>query len=496
MKKIFSLFMSATLICTLFINICSKKIFASSEIIADGVYGNNITWILDSDGTLRISGTGEIYGSYDNSYWNEYICNIKTVVIDNGIKSLGDYAFSGFINMVSVLIPYSVVSIGTGVFYNCINLLDIVIPDSVASIGDGAFENCTSLRNIDISEGVTSIGRAVFRGCVSLSSITIPGSVETLGDNLFVECRSLTNVIIKAKITSISEQAFYNCVSLTNIIIPDGVTYIGQNVFYGCCSLSSIVFPFSLKIIDGFAFKDCINLVNIFIPDSVEVISYGSFSSCYALKNIYYFGTEDKWEDIEIIDTLNEYFLNANRIYLNMQKSESVVLIAPFDVISDKTIFYADPVDLENMNVSKAVQKNDATAYHLYFELNGEEMKPNGEVTYIIPVPEKIVGKGCFAMMLNDNGNAENINATCENGYMIFNANQNGTYIIAEVDFNLWFDLNGDEKFNTKDIVRLMKYISFEGNGIEVSTSTDINGDGVTNSKDIVCLMKNIADFE
>ncbi len=496
MKRMFSLFMSVLLICTVFVNTYPYKIAASAEIIAEGVCGDNITWTLDSSGTLKISGIGEMYGSYDNLYWNEYICDIEYVEIENGIKSIGDYAFSGFKNMVSVSIPESVTSIGTGAFYNCNTLSSIVIPKSVTSIGSGAFDNCTSLKNIDIPDGVRSIGRAAFRGCVSLKSVTIPESVETMGDSIFAECRSLTDVTIKANITSIGEQLFYNCVSLTDITVPDGVTYIGQNAFFGCDSLSSIVFPFSLEIIDGFAFGGCGNLVNIFIPDSVKVIGYGSFSSCYALKNVYYFGTEDRWEHIEISDAENEFLLYANRIYLNIQESEQVVFIAPFDVINEKAVFYAVPVSLENTAVSEAVQRSGAAAYHLYFEYNGDEVQPDGEVTFIIPVPDKLDEKRCFAVMLCENGNIENKNADYINGNMIFTAKQNGTYIIAEVNLNLLFDLNGDEKFNSKDLVRLMKYISEDGKGIEVSESTDINGDGITNAKDLVRLMKCLAEVQ
>ena len=108
--------------------------------------GDNLTWTLYDNGTLTISGTGamkEYYGSDDSpAYYNS---KIKKVVIENGITSIGAYAFS-----------------------SCSNLTDITIPDSVTSIGEYAFQNCRKLASIEIPSSVTSIGGSAFSGTLWL----------------------------------------------------------------------------------------------------------------------------------------------------------------------------------------------------------------------------------------------------------------------------------------------------------------------------------------
>ena len=157
---------------------------------------DNLTWKLDADGTMTISGTGAMknYNSDDNpspAYKNS---NVKTVVIEDGVTSIGNYAFS-----------------------DCSSLTSITIPDSVTSIGYYAFFYCTSLTSITISDSVTSIGNYAFFYCRSLTSITIPDSVTSIGNYAFSNCTNLTSIKIPSSVTSMDSKAFYNCSSLKTI---------------------------------------------------------------------------------------------------------------------------------------------------------------------------------------------------------------------------------------------------------------------------------------
>ena len=143
-------------------------------------------------------------------------------------------------------------------FVDCKSLRSIVIPDGITSIGYGAFSGCKSLADIVIPDSVSSIGDCAFEGCKSLCSLVIPDSVTSIGEGAFYDCKSLISIVIPDSVTSIGRGAFSGCTSLTNIAIPDGVTSIGDCAFCGCESLSNIVIPDSVTSIEDSAFNGCI----------------------------------------------------------------------------------------------------------------------------------------------------------------------------------------------------------------------------------------------
>ena len=179
----------------------------------------NLTWKLYEDGTLNISGTGAMkdYNDDDNPSPVYQNSNVKKVVIEKGVTSIGNYAFSGCLGLKSITIPDGITSIGDHAFDSCINLRSITLPDSITSIGMWAFYNCWNVSSIIIPDGVTSIEDFTFNSCISLTSITIPNSV-----------------------TNIKSSAFHNCADLTSITIPDSVTSIGDSAFSDCNSLQTI----------------------------------------------------------------------------------------------------------------------------------------------------------------------------------------------------------------------------------------------------------------
>ena len=162
---------------------------------------DNLTWKLYEDGTLNISGTGAMkdYDYFDNRspvYGNS---SVKKVVIEDGVTSIGKYAFCNCTSLISITIPDSVTSIEFAAFNNCSSLTSITIPDSVTSIGNYAFEWCNKLSSITLSNNITSIGSSAFRGCTSLTSITIPDSVTSIGDSVFERCSNLQTISLSCK---------------------------------------------------------------------------------------------------------------------------------------------------------------------------------------------------------------------------------------------------------------------------------------------------------
>ena len=186
-------------------------------------------------------------------------------------------------NQGEFVVPEGIKTIGDRAFSYCKSLTSITIPDSVTKIGEAAFSICTSLTSITIPDSVTSIGNYAFYNCSSLTSITIPSSVTEIGKQTFYNCFSLTSIIIPDSVTSIGNYAFASCESLKSITIPSGVTEIGNYAFYGCHSLKSITIPSSVTKIGDWAFYYCTSLKSITIPSSVTSIGERAFAGCTSL---------------------------------------------------------------------------------------------------------------------------------------------------------------------------------------------------------------------
>ena len=176
MKKLFLLSLSLVVILAALTAFFVLPASAETYSGTCGAEGDNLTWTLDTViGTLTISGTGKManYNFSSSAPWYSYRNSIKTVVVANGVTSIGDFAFHECSSLTSITIPDSVKSIGYYAFDGCSSLTSITIPNSVKSIGIYAFYRCSILASITIPNGVTSIGDYAFESCSSLTSITI-----------------------------------------------------------------------------------------------------------------------------------------------------------------------------------------------------------------------------------------------------------------------------------------------------------------------------------
>ena len=223
------------------------------------------------------------------------------VTIPEGVTSISDTAFEGYVGLTSVTIPSSVTSIGNYAFYGCIGLTSVTIPSSVMSIGDRVFEYCSGLTSVTIPEGVTSIGEEAFYGCTNLTSVTIPSSVTSIGNYAFQNCSGLTSVTISEGVASIGKWAFNGCSGIETVTIPacvthlsdafpsayskirevvicDGVTSIGKDAFWNCSGLTSVTIPSSVTSIGIRAFSDCSGLDSIFYKGNAPSIDESCFS--------------------------------------------------------------------------------------------------------------------------------------------------------------------------------------------------------------------------
>ena len=160
-------------------------LFSFSAIHAD--VAADFDWKLEGS-TLTISGTGNMpdYESGSDVPWYSRRGEIKKVVIENGVKNIGNKAFRDCVKLTSVEIPSSVTSIGDDAFSGCYNLTSVEIPNFVTSIGNWAFEDCPLITSIEIPSSVTSIGDMAFNKCYRLNSVTFKGSTPPeLGGGAF-----------------------------------------------------------------------------------------------------------------------------------------------------------------------------------------------------------------------------------------------------------------------------------------------------------------------
>ena len=298
-----------------------------------------------------------------------YCDSLASVTLHDSVTSIGTEAFYECKSLADIKIPYSVTDMGKHVFAYCDSLTSAVIPSSVKSIKEGTFKECKSLTSITIQDGVTSIDYDAFKLCSSLSKINIPDSMKQIGGGAFSYCYSLESIIIPNSVTGIGGSAFGGCTSLTDITIPDSVTWIGVGAFGGCSSLENIevgsgntvysdingvlynkdktllirypegkreenyIIPDGVTSIGDSAFSGCDTFINIIISDSVTNIYNDAFRGCKALKSInvpknvqyigkyvfsgcssltdvYYSGTKQQWDDIDIYP-YNDNLLNA-----------------------------------------------------------------------------------------------------------------------------------------------------------------------------------------
>lgn len=230
----------------------------------------DLTWELDENGTLTISGEGAIPDYFvqeaQNPPWYEFRTNIKEVSLSQTVTSIGEDAFA-----------------------DCENMTTVTIPDGVTKIGRAAFESCSSLSSITIPNSVTSIGAHAFFGCSLLQEIVIPNSVEELDVWVFSGCSGLTSVKLPDNLGSIPTGTFHDCSSLTGISIPNSVSYIADSAFNGCSSIREITLP-EISWIDYRSFYGCNNLTSITIPQSVIEIGAQAFSGCTGLTDIKFEG--------------------------------------------------------------------------------------------------------------------------------------------------------------------------------------------------------------
>ena len=176
---------------------------------------------------------------------NENYRSVDGVIFDKKMRTLVCYPRGK--QETEYTVPDSVTYIAEFAFYCCWNLESVVIGEGVVSMGRDAFCGCKNLVNITLPNGLRSIGNAAFAACESLESITIPNSVTMISDEAFNGAYRLTDIVIPDSVTEIGEYAFYCCWGLTSVTVGNGVTLIDDRAFCGCEKLTDIKYNGTVK---------------------------------------------------------------------------------------------------------------------------------------------------------------------------------------------------------------------------------------------------------
>ena len=164
--------------CTLYVPVASIEVYQAASVwkefnIKGVIIGKvgKLNWMI-FNGTLTITGNGKMPNyEKENSPWTVHHTSFSNLVIEDGVETIGDYAFWGCRGLLSLSIPNSVTKIGYSAFEGCCNLTNIVIPGSVNNIGYKSFADCHSLVSVTIPKSVIFIGYGAFKNCNALTEI-------------------------------------------------------------------------------------------------------------------------------------------------------------------------------------------------------------------------------------------------------------------------------------------------------------------------------------
>ena len=499
------------------------------------------------EGVTKIDGSAFIFCS-----------SLEQIKLPQSLVSIGSGAFDNCTSLISVELPDNAI-ISSDTFKECKNLSDIVISDTNNNyiVKNGILYNKNMTRilcypagikdtEFSVPDTVTTIDDLAFYGAKALESVDIPDSVIAINTNAFGECSGLKEVVIPDSVTSMGEAVFYKCTSLEKVKLSVNITSPNPAVFQYCSSLKEVVLPESMKFISFFMFSYCKEITNIVLPDKLNSVLRSAFQNCDNLKNItvpknvttiqdYAFGyyydeqsaTYKKYDDFTIsgyAGSKAQEYAEANGIrFIELNEKETTDGIK-IEYSKDDSSIGGDneeKISLESRQLTESdeeyskidftgkiedsdVKPEDVKSVTYEISLkneSGQTVQPSEKVTVKIPVPDGYMGENCKVYYVNEKGKFTNMNAVCQNGFLIFETGHFSTYLVTETNIKTvseitYGDANGDGKIDSRDAVVIKKYVAgFTGFTIDLEAS-DVNADGKVDTRDAVKILKKIAGFD
>ena len=389
----------------------AEEIGANGQIIDEGKMGDNIIYQLMEDGTLILSGEGEMYnymgvivGENGRSPFNSVAANnngreeiysrVKKIVIEEGITTIGNGAFGALENLTSVTLPDSMEKIGNYAIFANYNMSDINIPNGVQEIGYCAFVNSWGLEYVNIPKTVKEIGDQAFAMCKNLKQIDISEGVEQIGKYSFADCNNLKMIKIPRSVVSIGENAI-------------GMEDSGEDTTDENGWLKDIY-----KVVDGF----------------VLYCYSDSAAEEYANANNIAYKYRSAVDDLRFYDENNEVIKNQ----FTFDGSYTYFMQADGSPMTDTLTYHPDGehiiyLDANGHEVFNSFQYCPSVGYTCYFDSNGYIYKD--EITF---VDDKVY-------YLNGDGKLENDGwFQFKNGRDFGYANWDGTLNVGGFGYDPW----------------------------------------------------------
>lgn len=220
----------------------------------------------------------EVKSIASGAFWES---NVESLVLNEGLESIGAQAFARSKKLASVSFPSSLKVIEAHAFEDCVALTDlnlsntkveeissnafretglktVAFPASLKKIASQAFLK-TQLDNVMLPEGVQEIGSEAFREVTTLKSITVPNNIQKIGERAFYLCTLLADVkytgSVKLAEGVVENAAFEDCQALTQISLPQSVVEIQEGIFIECANLEQIILPASVKKIGSYGLR-------------------------------------------------------------------------------------------------------------------------------------------------------------------------------------------------------------------------------------------------
>ena len=527
----------------------SVQVPGSVTAIKNGTFRecNNLKKVILNEGVTKIDGSAFIFCS-----------SLEQIKLPQSLVSIGSGAFDNCTSLISVELPDNAI-ISSDTFKECKNLSDIVIsdtnnnyivkngilynknmtrilcypagikdteffvPDTVKTIGDFAFYGTKALESINIPDSVTNIGTDAFGECSGLKEVVIPDSVTSMGEAVFYKCTSLEKVKLSVNITSPNPAVFQYCSSLKEVVLPESMKFISFFMFSYCKEITNIVLPDKLNSVLRSAFQNCDNLKNITVPKNVTTIQDYAFGYYYDEQS----ATYKKYDDFTIsgyAGSKAQEYAEANGIrFIELNEKETTDGIK-IEYSKDDSSIGGDneeKISLESRQLTESdeeyskidftgkiedsdVKPEDVKSVTYEISLkneSGQTVQPSEKVTVKIPVPDGYMGENCKVYYVNEKGKFTNMNAVCQNGFLIFETGHFSTYLVTETNIKTvseitYGDANGDGKIDSRDAVVIKKYVAgFTGFAIDLEAS-DVNADGKVDTRDAVKILKKIVGFD
>ena len=267
-----------------------QTVILNEGLITIGSYGFNNCKLIKS-----ISIPASVTSIANTSFLNCISLNTLTVATDNAIYASENNTIYNKTNMTLLLgtdagyIPDGITTIGAYAFYGR-NIETITIPNSVTTINEQAFKNCKELTEVNFEDNsrLTTIGKEAFYGNTLLATIVLPNSLQYIGEYAFAYCYAITEIELAENLNTLNSYAFYNCTNLKTFKIAQDaqLEVLGSYALYYCNSLETLTLNSNLKTIGAYSLYYCTELQSVSIPVSVVSIEKYAFSRCSGLTSV------------------------------------------------------------------------------------------------------------------------------------------------------------------------------------------------------------------